>query len=389
MKIVSACIYPLNIPFVESFSHALSDRNHSDSIVVELTTDSGVSGFGEAVPRPYVTGETRDGCVNHLRDALLPHVIGARLDGISTNESLAALNRLIPESPNEGAVVWNAARGAVELALIDVFLRSVSQPLSTVLPPATPTVTYSAVISAGPLAKVEKMAQRCKLAGFQYVKQKVSGAHDVESVKCVRDILGPAVSIRLDANAAFTQEAAVQFIESVSPYQIACIEQPIPRGSIPDLATVRKASAIPIMADESIVTMHDAEALIEAHAVDYFNLRLSKCGGLRQTLAIAQVAGTAGIGIQVGCQVGETAILSAAGRHLAATLPKVCFVEGSYSTYLLEADISDDAIVFGDRGEAPVLTGPGLGITVNKERLNKFSKKKVAISHIAEEQPKG
>ena len=72
MKIASACIYSLNIPFVESFSHSLSDRNHSDSIIVKVTTDSGVSGFGEGVPRSYVTGETPEMCVDYIKNRLLP-----------------------------------------------------------------------------------------------------------------------------------------------------------------------------------------------------------------------------------------------------------------------------------------------------------------------------
>jgi len=125
--------------------------------------------------------------------------------------------------------------------------------------------------------------------------------------------------------------------------------------------------------------MADAEALIQAKAVDDFNLRLSKCGGLQQTRAIAQVAMAAGIDIQIGCHVGETAILSAAGRHLAAALPGVRFVEGSYSTHLLEADISDQPIIFGKAGEAPVLSGPGLGIIVNEEPLNVYADEQISI----------
>jgi muconate cycloisomerase len=133
------------------------------------------------------------------------------------------------------------------------------------------------------------------------------------------------------------------------------------------------------MADESIVTIHDAQELIENKAVDYFNLRLSKCGGLYKTLAIADLARSAGIGIQLGCQVGETAILSAAGRHLAAYLKDLRFVEGSYSTHLLVEDISGKAIVFGPGGRADILTGVGLGITICEELLDKYAENKIRV----------
>lgn len=379
MKIVSACIYALNIPFVESFSHSLSEWNHSDSIIVKVTTDSGISGFGEGVPRSYVTGETRDTSVDHIKSKLLPQIVGIQLDGIAIKHAFAEINNLIPESTAKGAVVWNASRCAVELAVIDCLFRSNNLSVSDVMPPVSQTVTYSGVISAGSIAKVEKMAQRCKTAGFKYIKMKVSGEEDVERVAVVRNILGPSVSIRLDANTAFNPKTAVQFLKSIEQYDIACIEQPIPRGNPSGLAALRVLSPIPIMADESIVTIQDAQWLIEKNAVDYFNLRISKCGGLCKTIAIADLARSAGIGIQLGCQVGETAVLSAAGRHLAAYLKDLRFVEGSYSTHLLVADISEEAIVFGSGGRADILVGAGFGITVREELLDKYAEDKISV----------
>jgi muconate cycloisomerase len=127
------------------------------------------------------------------------------------------------------------------------------------------------------------------------------------------------------------------------------------------------------MVDESLVTLADAEALITGCAADYFNVRVSKHGGLARSLEIARWAGEVGIGVQIGCHVGETAILSAAGRHLAATLDEVLFVEGSYGSLLLTEDIAAEAVRFGHGGVAPVLTGPGLGIRVLEERLRRLA----------------
>ena len=379
MKIASACIYALNIPFLTSFSHRLSERNHSDSIIVKLTTDSGISGFGEGVPRPYVTGETRRASIGCIKNVLLPRIIGAQLDGIAIKHAFAEINRLLPEPAAEGAVVWNASRCAVELAIIDCFFRGNDLSVSNALPSRSQTVTYSGVISAGDISKVEKMAQRCKEAGFKYIKMKVSGEEDAMGVAAVRTILGPSACIRLDANTAFNQKTAAQFLKSVEQYDIECIEQPIPRGDPSELAELRASSPIPIMADESIVTIQDAQRLIDRNAVDYFNLRISKCGGLYKTIAIYDLARSAGIGIQLGCQVGETAILSAAGRHLAAYLQDLRYVEGSYSTHLLLQDISREDVVFGYGGRAAVLAGVGLGITVREELLDKYAEEKISV----------
>jgi len=127
------------------------------------------------------------------------------------------------------------------------------------------------------------------------------------------------------------------------------------------------------MVDESLVTLDDAQALIAERAVDYFNIRVSKCGGLARSREIAARAATAGVRLQIGSQVGETAILAAAGRHLAAALPETAFVEGSFGTLLLTEDVSAESVRFGHRGEAPLLTGPGLGVNVLEERLRRYA----------------
>lgn len=380
MKIVSASIYALNIPFVESFRHSLSERDHSDSIVVKLTSDDGSVGYGEGVPRPYVTGETRDACLAHILEHLLPVVMGVELPGGVPRELLQGVGDCLPVCPAADGVVWNAARCAVELALVDCACRAHGVSVGTILAPRVPSVTYSGVISAESPRATEALAKRCQSAGIKHIKMKVAGLADIKRVAMVREIVGPSVSLRLDANAAFTPKIALRFLESVAAYGVESMEQPIPRGNLSELAELRTASPIPIMADESIVTMEDAEALIGAGAVDLFNLRLSKCGGLSPTLAIAARARAAGIGIQLGCQVGETAILSAAGRHLAAHLPLVRFVEGSYGSLLLSEDIAAEALTFGWGGEGPLLSGLGLGITVSDALLNQYAEESRCIS---------
>ena len=140
------------------------------------------------------------------------------------------------------------------------------------------------------------------------------------------------------------------------------------------MAFVKSNSTIPVMADESIVTLDDAKRLIDQNACDYFNLRISKCGGIYNTLAIVELSKQMGIKIQLGCLVGETAILSAAGRHLAAHLSEVKFVEGSYSTHLLVDDIAQEEIKFGNKGEAPVFSGEGLGVNIKEDLLTKYAK---------------
>lgn len=127
------------------------------------------------------------------------------------------------------------------------------------------------------------------------------------------------------------------------------------------------------MADESLVTVADSRRLIAAGACRWFNLRVAKCGGVTNVLRIARLATAAGIRLQIGCQVGETAILSAMGRHLAAHLGQVEFVEGSYGSLLLAEDIAEPEVRFGAGGRAPLIRGPGIGVHVNDALLRKHT----------------
>jgi L-alanine-DL-glutamate epimerase-like enolase superfamily enzyme len=212
------------------------------------------------------------------------------------------------------------------------------------------------------------------MAGLRHVKVKVGRDDDVPRVAAVRAALGPQATIRLDANGAWTFERALCVLAAMTPLGIAAVEQPLPRGPVATLAALRRATSVPIMADESVVTLADAEALLAERAVDYLNVRVSKCGGLARSAAIAMRAAAHGVGIQVGSHVGETAGLAAAGRHLAASLPDVAFVEGSYGTLLLAEDVSFESVRFGHGGKAPLLAGPGLGIHVIEPRLRRWAR---------------
>jgi muconate cycloisomerase len=365
---VAATVWALRIPFVEAFSHSAGQRRWSDSVVVRVRDEAGVEGHGEGVPRPYVTGETVDTVLEHLAGVLWPAVAGRTLSPVA---SLANVAASIPDAGQPGVLACHAARAALELAVLDCALRGAGRPIADVLPPRRSRVTYSGVVTAGPVERAARHARQMRAVGLRHVKVKVGFDDDPARVAAVRGALGPDVSLRLDANGGWTFDRAVEVLRLVAPLGIAAVEQPLPRGPVSEWSRLRAATGVPLMADESLVTLADAQALIAGKAVDCINVRVSKCGGLARSLAVAALAAGAGLGVQVGSQVGETAILSAAGRHLAAALPEVAFAEGSFGTLLLAEDVSLESVRFGHRGEAPVLTGPGLGVRVVEERLRR------------------
>ncbi len=379
MKLVSATLFALRIPFVDGFRHSVAERTWCDSVVVRVRTDGGAEGFGEGVPRSYVTAETAARVVEHLAGDLWPAVAGRELPRLEREADLAAVDALIPESAAPGVLAHHASRAALELACIDAILRAGGASAGAILRPRRPSVVYSGVITAGPLARAVRLARHMALIGFPAIKVKVGFEDDVARVRAIREAVGPGVSLRVDANGAWSLERALKVLDGLAAFGVAVAEQPLPRGPVGEWKRLKGLSPIPLMADESLVTLADAEALFAERAVDYVNIRVSKCGGLARSLEIARRAARVGIRVQVGSQVGETAILSAAGRHLAAALPDVAFAEGSYGALLLTEDVSAESIRFGHRGEARVLTGPGLGVRVVEERLQKYARQVIEL----------
>lgn len=376
MRFRSARLYHLAIPFRTGFGHSLTARERSSSVVVALKTDSGFTGYGEGAPRTYVTGEDPASAMAHIRSTLLPVLRGRVFpepgEFGALTVALEEVTGNLPASGTGAVIAFHAAKCAVELAIIDALLQRHGLSAGAICPPAVAAVTYSAVIGLGTVEDARRVALRCREAGIQHIKVKVGGRDDHARVTAIREIVGDGVSLRIDANGAFDLPSAVALARLLEPLRVDCVEQPFPRQALGAMAQFRRLAQLPVMADESLVTMQDAERLIEQGACDLFNLRLSKNGGLFATLALAAKGRAAGIGLQLGCQVGETAILSAAGRHVAAHMPDLRYVEGSYGDLLLAGDIGRESVTFGYGGAAGLLTGPGLGAGVDAKRLDRY-----------------
>lgn len=384
MRIRRCTIYALEIPFVEAFAHSRQSRRASDSFIVRLEAEDGTQGYGEGVARPYVTGETVEASVSHVREVLWPAVAACDYAELKPREdaleALAQVDESLPEVSGAGVVAFNAARCAVELALLDALLRRSQLSLAEILRPRRAILTYGAVVSSGPPELCARRARQLKLFGIREVKIKLVGKDDAARVRVLRETLGDEATLRVDANGAFDPQTAVAAADELAPLRVAAFEQPVARSlGAGAMRAVRERTSIPVMADESLVTLTDARALLKEKACDYFNLRLSKCGGISSTLRLARLARACGVRLQLGSQVGETAILSAAGRHVAAHLEGVEFVEGSYGKLLLTEDVGREPLHFGHGGRAGVLRGEGLGVGVRAPVLEKYAQAKIDL----------
>jgi muconate cycloisomerase len=157
------------------------------------------------------------------------------------------------------------------------------------------------------------------------------------------------------------------------------VEQPVPHEQADRLGEIRKQVKTPIMLDESLCSLVDAELAVAQERCDLFNIRLSKCGGFIPSLRLAQFAVEHGLACQLGCQVGETAILSAAGRHFASSVRDLRYLEGSYDRHLVREALGQKDISFRWGGWAPALKEPGLGIEIDTQALARVTTRTVTL----------
>ena len=368
--------------------HASHERFANETLIIRCVMNDGSVGWGEGLPRTYVTGESIQSAWRHLEAT---NFSSLREQQFSDAVQLAAAIdhfKLADVAPDEGIRVrecfGNSVRCALELAILDAACRvehySIGQ-LIAKLPGterifnACDEVFYSGAITSMSPGKQIVSALKMRLFAFRSVKVKVgtAGIHDEACLKRVRRIVGRHVDLRLDANEAWRCEEVCSRMQPLLKYNVTSLEQPVPHADVAELQQVRSELNVPIMLDESLCCYEDAERAIAGGWCDLFNIRLSKCGGLLRSLRLAALARQHGLGFQLGCQVGETGILSAAGRHFACNVDNIRYLEGSFDRFLVRDAPTEQDLTFQYGGRGKRLAGPGLGVDINECRIRQLA----------------
>ena len=391
MSIAELNCFHTRIRLKREIRHASHARRENDTLIVKCRLTDGTIGWGESLPREYVTGETIDSTFAQLAASDLRRDLGGPLPDLSTTVQRLRTWRPAPLDANARDAFGNCAKAAVEIAVLDAITKrdsvSFGQIIDEVaevapLKQSVDRVRYSAAIMSSKPWKQHLQAALIHFYGFKQCKVKV-GAADVDDVKLlkrVRTWCGKGLDIRVDANEAWTCANLEGNLQRLQNFNLTSCEQPVPHADAAGLAAVKPNCTVPIMLDESLCSLSDADRAIADDLCDLFNIRLSKCGGFINSLLLAAKAHVAGKRWQLGCQVGETGILSAAGRHFACGISGIRYVEGSYDKLLIGDQITTQHFTFGYGGRAKAISSSGHGAIVDEQRLRPCVRKTETFS---------
>ena len=326
-------------PANDEFRIARGVQRAFQVVVVELEHE-GTVGLGEAAPSRYYGGEDVAAVLRTV-EAAAP-LLGD--DPFRIEDITAALARTFPDA--------HAAVCAVDLALHDLVGKLLGVPLYRMLglsAERAPATSFTIGIDE-PQVMAERAAEAA--ADFKVLKIKVGTDADDERLRAIRDATD--LPIRIDANTAWTAEQAVENINRLSRFGIEFVEQPVAPGDNAALRFVRERVDLPIMADESAVRLADLPALVGC--VDAINIKLMKCGGLREALRMIHFARACGMRIMLGCML-ETSLGITAAAHL-SPLVDYADLDGN----LLLADDPFRGVTIG-QGRLVLPAGPGLGVS--------------------------
>jgi L-Ala-D/L-Glu epimerase len=394
-RIIGVELYELDLPFRQPFRHAAAERSRSGTVFARFVTSSGHFGYGETLPRPYVTGEERRATFDLLAERILPRLLELEFASFrEVHDFLVECNGKAPPEWVESALPQTAAWCLVDLALLDTFGRAFDLSVNRELAGGDDWpegLRYSAVLSGGSTRKTLAPPLLARLYGMRNAKVKVDGGA-LEQVRMARRVLGRRARLRIDANMAWTYEEARTRMQQLAGYGVESFEQPLAADDIDGSSRLVAETGLPVMADESFHDAASLERLITARACTAVNVRIAKCGGLVASIARSKRALEAGLTLQIGCQVGESSQLSAAQMVLIRSVGEgVRYAEGCFGQHLLVADPVGPLLQFGRGGRPPRgPPGPGFGTRVDKEIIQRHAGRWVAVgspvsTHVQEE----
>ncbi|MBC1533345.1 dipeptide epimerase [Listeria seeligeri] len=356
MKITKIKTHIVPIQLSSTFKTALREVSHVNVVRVYIHFDNGIVGIGEAAPTHVITGDTEASITSAINDIFGPFLIGRELD-----EELTILDEM------KSLLVHNSSpKAAIDIALHDALAKASSKPLYEFLGGGSPRLETDYTISIGTPDKMVQDAKTKVAEGFKSLKIKL-GLDPVEievaKIRRMNEALGGKIPFRIDANQGWTPDVAIQILNEWSDIPIDFIEQPVKSWDFAGMAKVTANTNIPIMADESLFGIHDAERLLDEKCCNLLNIKLMKSAGIKEARAIHDLASEYKVDCMIGTMIEGYASLSAAA-HFAASAKQVKFydLDVPFMWNLQGKNLADIGLEIG-RGELLLTEEDGIGIS--------------------------
>ncbi len=311
MKITGVHIGEIAIPLARPFKTALRTVERVEDIVVRVTAENGMTGYGEAPPTAVITGDTKGSVRCAIRDLIAPAILG--MDILAIDQVMEAMDHSVKGN--------TSAKAAVDMALYDLWGKVLGQPLWRLLGGYRPSFETDITISVNPVPQMVADSLAAVKEGYRILKVKVGkeGMADIPRIAAIREAVGPDVSIRVDANQGWTVKDSIRIISAMEDQglEIELVEQPVPARDLEGMTRITQAVYTPILADESVFSPADAVEIIRRGAADLINIKLMKTGGIHEALKICGIASLYGVECMMGCML-ESKLAVSAAAHLCA-----------------------------------------------------------------------
>ena len=385
MAIRTIELFHVALPLKTRVTHASHERTISDNLVVRVTLEGGQVGHGEGVPRPYVTGETIETTFATLSSFDFGRHFGRPDSYEAVVRRLEALELPETEADPRG-MAGNAARCALELAILDAYGHRFGQsrrgrdPAGRRARARTWREAEPRPLQRGDHGRVgiarmglglEDVALRLP-PGQAEGRRRRSGRPRAACVLCDRSSAGGWTSGSMPTRPG--RREVVERVRPLLPFEPSALEQPVPHAEVEALAELRPRLGVPVMLDESLCGYPDAVRAIERGTADLFNVRLSKCGGIIPSLRIIALAQRRGPGRAARLPSGRDGPALGGGPARREQRPWAALRRGLVRPAHPGRNLTVEDLTFGYGGWAPALTGPGLGVRVDPEALERMTR---------------